>query len=346
MSIPTYIQGEGEWEWDRLFTRRVVTEEVEALLGEVAGRVEAMHGVLEEAEAPGVEPGPHCRSSVRCKFWEHCTRGKPDDWVFHLPGLRSGRFEELRRDGIERIPDVPEGFPLTLQQARAREACRRGRPVAEAGLAGALEDLGPPAFYLDFETTAPALPLYPGTRPYEPVPFQWSLLRSDGGIEPTHREFLAEGRGDPRHAFAESLLEALEGSGDPVLVYSSYEATVLKRLARLLPDLAGRLDDLRDRLRDLHRLVRAHVYHPGFGGSFSVKAVAPALAPGFGYGDLEGVAGGEQASLAFPRLTDGRTDPREREKTREALRAYCKRDTEAMLELHRALRGLAEGDKA
>jgi predicted RecB family nuclease len=340
-----YFRGEGEPDWDRLYARREVAGEVEELLVGVPDRLHWMQGVLREAGPPEVEPGPHCRSPVRCEFWEHCTGGKPADWVLRLPGLRSGRFEELRHRGIERIRDIPEEFSLTPYQLRARQACRTGGPVVEDGLAVTLEDLGPPACYLDFETTAPALPLYPGTRPYEPVPFQWSLLRWDGGPAPTHREFLAEGREDPRRAFAETLLEALDGPGEPVLVYSPYEATILKRLAEHLPDLAGGLDGLRGRLRDLHRVVRAHVYHPGFGGSFSVKAVAPALAPGFGYGDLQGVAGGEQASLAFPRLADPRTDPEECEKTREALRAYCKRDTEAMLELHRALRVLAEGDK-
>jgi hypothetical protein len=38
---------------------------------------------------------------------------------------------------------------------------------------------GPPAFYLDFEAFLPAVPLYVGTKPYQVLPFQWSLHRVD-----------------------------------------------------------------------------------------------------------------------------------------------------------------------
>ena len=81
-----------------------------------------------------------------------------------------------------------------------------------------------PLYFLDFETFNPALPRYRGSRPYQVIPFQWSLhtLDSDGTLE--HREFLHEGAGDPRRAFAESLVSALGDSG-PVLVYSGFEAS-------------------------------------------------------------------------------------------------------------------------
>jgi predicted RecB family nuclease len=124
-----------------------------------------------------------------------------------------------------------------------------------------------------------------------------------------------------------------------VVVYSSFEAGVLSELASALPDLASGLDALRARLVDLLPVMRQHVYHPAFGGSFSLKAVAPALVEGFGYGDLEQIAGGGEASAAFLRLASGAVaDPEEEARLRSALRAYCKRDTLALVELHRVLR--------
>jgi hypothetical protein len=45
-----------------------------------------------------------------------------------------------------------------------------------SGIAGRLlEAFGPPACYLDFEAMMPPIPLYEGTRPYQTIPFQWSL---------------------------------------------------------------------------------------------------------------------------------------------------------------------------
>src|SRR5206468_2269242 len=98
--------------------------------------------------------------------------------------------------------------------------------------------------------------------------------------------------------------------GEPIVVYSNFEARVLTELASALPDVAAALDALRARLVDLLPVVRRHVYHPAFEGSFSLKAVAPALVDGFGYGDLEHIAGGGEASAAFLQLASGAvTDP-------------------------------------
>jgi hypothetical protein len=143
---------------------------------------------------------------------------------------------------------------------------------------------------------------------------------------------------------AESLLEAAGAGGQPVLVWSSFEATVLAALADALPDLAGPLAALRGRLRDVAGLTRRCVYHPAFGGSFSIKNVAPALAPGFGGEDLAeatGIADGATAAAAFERIAAGEDAALEEATVRAALWEYCRRDTEALVAVHRALRALA-----
>ncbi len=336
-----YVRGDGEIDWPRFFKRVGVTTAVEPLLPAVLARVEALHRVLALADSPPVEPSTHCFSPHACEFWAHCTRQKPADWVFNLPG-RPSRFEELRAAGVERIADIPDNFPLSVLQARVREVLRSGREFVAGDLGGALVPFGPGARYLDFETMNPAVPPYPGTRPYQQIPFQWSLHEIDATGRLAHREFLASGRDDPRRGFAESLLDAFGAGGEPIVVYSGFEARVLTELASALPDVAAALDALRARLVDLLPVVRRHVYHPAFEGSFSLKAVAPALVDGFGYGDLEGIAGGGEASAAFVQLASGAvTDPEEEARVRRALLAYCRRDTLALVELHRALQARA-----
>jgi hypothetical protein len=166
-------------------------------------------------------------------------------------------------------------------------------------------------------------------------------------LDPTdalrHLEWLADGRADPRREFAERLLEALARGNEPVVVYSGFEGRVLSQLSSMMPDLAPALDALRRRLVDLLPVVRRYVYHPAFCGSFSLKSIAPALVDGFGYHDLEGkIAGGSEASLAFLHLASGAVkDVEEDARLRHALRAYCERDTLALVEVHRALRARA-----
>jgi hypothetical protein len=171
------------------------------------------------------------------------------------------------------------------------------------------------------------------------VPFQWSLHRVDAAGRVTHAEFLADARSDPRSAFVDALLAALRESNGPVVVWSSFESDRMAELADALPARAAEIAAVQGRLVDLLPLVRAHVYHLAFMGSFSIKRVAPVLAPGVGYHDLEGVADGAAAATALARLARGLVESADEQAAlRRALLAYCKRDTLALLEVHAELR--------
>jgi hypothetical protein len=336
-----YRRGEGDIDWAGFFERRECEDEVQASLGELAGRVEAMAAIVAQEEPPRVEPGPHCGSPHACEFWEHCTRRKPRDWIFFLPRLRPARFADLQQSGYERICEIPSRVTLTALQTRVRDVLLGGCPFVSETLAEALQPLEGAVWFLDFETMNPAIPLYVGTRPFEVIPFQWSLHHLDRNGQLEHHEFLAEGRGDPRRALAESLLRTLAADEAPIAVYSSYERTQLNALAELFPDLAEPLDSITQRLVDLLPIVRTHVYHSAFGGSFSLKTVAPALVSGFDYGGLGEVREGGAASAAFSRIACGQTEPEEAAQLCRDLLAYCAHDTLALVEVYRALREMA-----
>jgi hypothetical protein len=217
-----------------------------------------------------------------------------------------------------------------------------GKPYIATDLGSSLDAFGPPACYLDFEAMMPPIPLYEGTRPYQTIPFQWSLHTIDGDGVLNHKEFLADGVNDPRRQFAETLVDAFAGSDDPIIVYSAYEQTRLKELASDFPDLSAALNALIDGLADLLPIVRSAVYFPKFEFSNSIKSVALALCPGFSYDDLDGVADGGAAAAAFLQLASGAlTVPSAAADLRTQLLAYCKRDTLALMEVHRALMRLA-----
>jgi hypothetical protein len=179
------------------------------------------------------------------------------------------------------------------------------------------------------------VPVFPGTRPFEQVPFQWSnhVLAADGAL--THREFLHDADADPRLAFAESLLAATADAA-ALVVYSSFEGDVLAALAEQLPHLAEALLDRRARIVDLLPIVRDHCAHPALRGSFSIKSVLPAFVPALGYDDLA-IRDGLTASLSHAILVDPALDPGRRAELRAQLLAYCRRDTEAMVALYRVL---------
>jgi hypothetical protein len=333
-----YVRGATGIAWREFFARLDVGEAVTAALADLPGRLPAMRQCLNASTLPEAEPGSQCGNPYPCEFWERCTPEKPSDWVSYMPRLSQAQAESLKGRGIEAISAIPPDFPLTARQTVIRDSIATGRPFVAPDLVRLLHTYAPPACYLDFEAMMPPIPLYEGTRPYQTIPFQWSLhtLAGDGVLH--HREFLADVDGDPRRAFAKSLIEALAGADFPIIVYSHYEQTRLKELAEVFPDLRNPLTAIIDRLKDLLPIVRGAVYFPTAGFSNSIKSVGPALCPNFAYDDLEEIADGMAAAAAFLQLASGRlTDLEEVDRLRMALRLYCHRDTLAMVEVHRAL---------
>jgi hypothetical protein len=337
----SYVRGQNGIDWPAYFKRENVTGDVRALLPAVSERVAEMHSVLGLPDAPQIHPDGHCFSPFECEFWGRCTASKPLDWIFHLPHLKHTTLALLDAQGIESMREIPPDFPLTVPQRRTVEAVTSGRTFVSDDLGEALGPLGPPASYLDFETFSPAIPLYVGTSPYQRIPFQWSMHRDDGDSRLSHFEFLAEGDVDPRRQFAETLIDTIERTPGPVIVYSQFEASVLRELSSCLPDLSAKLLAVINQICDLLPVVRRNVVHPSFLGSYSIKAVAPALNPTFRYDDLDGVADGGDAAVVFYRLASDRTLSEEaRARYRRALLTYCSRDTLAMIDVHRVLRRL------
>jgi predicted RecB family nuclease len=338
----SYVRGSGGIDWASFFARKDLSKAVKELLPEIPGQTAKLFGILARQTHPDIPPGKHCPDY--CPFWERCTAGKPEDWVLTLPRITEGQLEKLAALGIESIRSIPDGFELNEKQARVRQVLKAGKPWLSPDLAKALRTFGPPADYLDFETVGPAIPLYEGTRPFQALPFQWSLHRlgADGNL--THDEFLAEGDSDPRRAFTESLIAALDGSNEPIIVYSAFEHRIIREMAALFPEQAKALDKIAKRLADLLPVVRSHVYFPEFDGSFSIKKVGPALTTNIDYGALDTIADGQAAQSAFERIASGNLGPGEDAASiRAALLKYCELDTLAMVEVHRSLRALAGG---
>ena len=326
----------GDLDLAGLFRVEDITTEAAALVPLIEADLSRFQTLLQQAHAPIVLPDRHCASPYECPYLAHCTRRWPlvPDPVDWLPDYGSAKCLPLHATGTHSMADLPMDG-LNARQLKVLTCHRDNQPWVNPGLEAALKAFAPPIHFLDFETFAPAVPKLIGTGPREIVPVQWSCHTMAGEGQLTHREFLAEGLTDPREAFAESLLRAL-GTEGSICVYSAYEHSVLKRLADTLPHLASELKALMARLADLLPVIRENIYLPAFRGSYSIKKVLPALAPGFDYSQLN-VQDGNQAGLAFARML-GEANPVTRQAIRNDLLTYCGQDTLAMVKILEALK--------
>jgi predicted RecB family nuclease len=332
-----YVFDGGSIDVRRLFKIRNLTRRVQRLQPKLTFQLRTAFTVLSMPKAPDIAPGRHCTNPVLCEFYDRCNTQRPDDHIGFIPRIHASAMEELGEMGIESIRDVPDDFELTEIQRHACTSVQTGEPWFSDELGEVLNGLKYPLYFVDFETVNPAIPRSAGMRPYDHLPFQWSVhVQRRPGAEPEHYEFLAPDASDPRREFISSLCHALGESGS-VVVYSSFESQRLSDLASWVPEFADRINAIQARLFDLLPVVREHVYHPAFAGSCSIKSVLPALVPEMTYDGMQ-VANGQDAGLAWGSLVRGRLDCDERERIRKALLAYCSLDTLAMVRLVHVLR--------
>ena len=275
-----------------------------------------------------------------CNFFEASCLGRGrGHTVVELPRLHTARKGALCAQGVIDIADIPDDLQLNDMQQRARAAMESGEIAAETeGLAAALAAIEWPCHYLDFETVKTTLPLYDEYACHAQVLTQFSVHhRVNPDADPNHSEFLARAEESQERTLAEHLIPALGDHGG-IIVYGNFEQQRIKELAARLPDLAQPLIATLDRLVDFEKIIKEHVYHPAFGGSFSLKKVVPALVPDVNYDDLE-VSDGTAAIRLFARMARGQVE--DIEGARRDLLAYCKTDTLVMVRLHEVLAGMA-----
>ena len=326
-----------------LFTRVDVTELVEARLATIAEEMRLEMIAARLPIVPNIAIGSHCKRPDPCPFIDRCWPEPPTDHISTLYKVTEKMLAELEASGWERIRDLPDDVKLGAIAARQRRALREGHIVVEReALLEAMNLLTYPVAHIDFETVQPAIPMWSGCRPYDQIPVQLSchLVRADH--TELHTQWLFDGKGDPRPAIAQAILDACAPAATVTAYNAQFERSCIELVADACPDKAALLKGIADNLVDLQPMVRENVYDEKFGGSFSIKKVLPALVPGLGYDDLP-IAEAETASVQLARVVLGGTSihPEEREEIRQALLEYCKRDTAAMVALSNKLAELA-----
>jgi hypothetical protein len=228
---------------------------------------------------------------------------------------------------------VPLEALNSAQRMQAKFFRNRGQHVDLDAIREFLDVLRFPLCFLDFETYNYPIPLFDGTRPYQQIPFLYSLHRQDSpGGNLSHSEFLAPPGIDPRDELTERLLAAIPEDAQVLAYNKTFEVGVLKDLAERFPARRERLLAIAEGMLDLMvPFRRRDIYHWRMDGSYSLKNVLPVLVPQLTYEGLA-IQEGKEASLAYLALDkiEGR---KEREKAEGDLRAYCRQDTLGMVKL-------------
>lgn len=314
-----------------------MTAMAQAIAPDVETLAASLRDALDSPDQPEVELNTHCKE---CDYFEHCHAERPRHDLIFLAKIQPRQVQNLRARGYQSVEDIPDGV-LKGRQEIQRQVVQSGRPYLDPGLKSALEAIEFPAAFIDYETSNPAFPAIPGTRPYEQLCFQWSAHVLDApGAEPRHHEFLPADASDPRAEFCRSLWEVAKDCRS-IVTYTEFEVRQLRPMAEAgLPCASSLLESVQTRLVDLHKIVADHVYFADFMAKTSIKVVLPTLVPSMSYHDLL-IADGQAAAAGYREMINPDTSPTRRAELRDALLRYCAQDTLAMVEIYRALLHLA-----
>src|SRR3989338_4165346 len=335
MYINNQYVRKGKIEPERLFATEDVTKQSDGLIPEIEENMADMLEAIQKKDAPHVKVSPHCDNPRPCPLEDICWNFlPPKDDIFCLYSGTKKAYELLER-GVLRITDINAEISLSYKK-NIQVSCHKTCPphIDKKGIKDFLDTLEYPFYFLDFETINPAIPAYDNSRPFEAIPFQYSLyIIKNKDAKPEQHSYLAPGDKDPRAEILKQLKTLLYNLGSVIAYNATFEKTTLRHASEAYPEYQSWVASLEERIVDLLAPFRGFFYyHPDQAGSASLKNVLPVMTK-LSYEDME-IAEGNMASIEYCRVTVGENiNEKERQRVRAALEKYCDLDTKGMIEI-------------
>ena len=327
---------DGDIEVNRLFTIQDLTKIAKKMKPDISRELKKQRKMLKR-DIPDIDIGEYCDNPYDCDFAGHCWSHIPENSIFDLREKGVNKFD-LYRQGIIRMKDIPKDMLNFKQGIQVGGILEKKNHIIKENIRDFLKSLWYPLYFLDFETFMSPIPLFDGTRPYQQIPFQYSLhYLKRKGVKLKHHEFLASPNCDERKELTEKLINEIPDNACILAYNMSFEKRILEDLGSWFPEYSDKIETIIGSMKDLMAPFRnKDCYLWQMNGSYSLKFVLPALVPGLSYDEME-ISNGGMAMNAYTMMceTEG---PKELEKIRKALLEYCKLDTLGMVRIVEKLR--------
>jgi hypothetical protein len=319
----------GDIDPKEFFTIENIDEGVAERYVYVGNKISEMFDVINLPECPKVLPEEILNAEYSNVAIDEFYDSLPEGNVFELYNIRRKKAFDLFNRGIIHMKDIPSNFKLNDKQKIQKNSTENGNHHLDVDkVKEFLDELEYPLYYLDFETFNVVIPKFEGTKPYQQIPFQFSLhIVEEKGKDPKHVSFLADGTKDPRPEFISALKENLGDKGNIIVYNERFEKGIIKESVEVFSDYQEWSENILTRLKDLlHPFKNFHFYHPKQNGSASIKKVLPIFSEDVKYDDLV-IKNGEDASISYYTSHFGNVPADEKKVIREALEKYCELDT-------------------
>jgi hypothetical protein len=333
----TYIR-RGDVDPHKLFRLEDITSVVLGKQAEVERTVAALNTTLQSGTEPCIKIGARCFKPFECGYTPHCWKDVPDYSIYNVYDKKKAE-EIVENIGSYDVASLPVDLRPTGTKRLDVASHISGEIYVEPfHIRQFLNGLEYPLYYLDYETIGSAIPPFEGARPFQAIPFQFSLHiqdRPDADLK--HFDFLHREQSDPRPAFIEALIRLCGDAGSVIAYNQAFEQGVNKALMEAYPAFAPQIQAINARMVDLLiPFKKRWLYHPSQNGSASIKKVLPAFTD-LTY-DSMSIGNGQDASAQYEFFMQHGLPDDKRDALFRNLTAYCHLDTLAMKVLVDVLR--------
>jgi len=333
MIVDNEYDRQGDIDPKNLLKMEDITEAVINKQDEIVQYTQQLLDVLNQEDEPKVKIGSRCFTPFECDYQQHCWQHVPEYSVYNIYPKKKADEVSNTIDSYD-VKDIPPDLLPGGVKTIDIDCYQNSKShLEEDSIKDFLDQLEYPLYYLDYETIQSGLPLYDGTRPYQQIPFQFSLhIQDTPETDSRHFEFLHKEMSDPRQPFAESLLSVCGDEGSVIVYNQTFETARNREIATAFPQFADNLEAINARVVDLMEpFQKRWLYSPEQMGSYSLKYVLPTYTE-LSYEGME-IASGGDASLKYLTFAKGLLTEEECNNVWKSLSKYCKHDTYAMVKL-------------
>lgn len=331
---PQYVLNTPEADIQGLFKKRSVKKDAEKNLEYFKYKVQQAKETLDQQKIPDIRIGSHCFMPYSCEFIGTCWKNEEHpESIFNLGKISKHELFDFYNKGQKSIlqldADVIEKPSLKMQVKAVQQ---QQEYIDRASLQRFIERVRQPACSIDIEVWTPAIPVYQNTRPFEQIPFLYSLSYKDAAGNIATTNYIKDIREDSRELFLASLLDATRDFETVLVFDKTLEELVLNKCGELFPAYLDGIKALKSKIADLFEPIdKGYYYHPAMKGNFSLKSLAAVIEDSSAFDSLP-IQSGIVAMYTYESLLNT-SNAIEAESVKQQLIDYCNVDAETTLRL-------------
>ena len=336
---------EDELKIDELFRKKSILVDAKKNLSFIENRVSAAKSIAENPRIPDIKIGAHCFKPYVCDFFGSCWKNIPDKNIFTLNSLGIEKQLELYEQGIININDIRDlkGIAESLQK-QVLSFQQQSKIIDHQKINVFLNEVKYPLAFFDIELYTPAIPVFKGTKPYQQLPFLFSihvLNTSESNLN--HDYFYALPGEDPRLSFVESCINKLKNIETIIVFDDNLERTIINALIKQFPNHQTELELIRSKLLDISTIfTQLHYFEPSCIGSFTLKNLYSKIIGDAMFEQLK-ISSGTQASYTYNALQKEENEIIKNASENDLIE-YCKADTFACAQLFKHIQKSIQND--